>query len=182
MKRFALGMIWGLVMGLGTGVALLLYTLPAPPSSYRQAYPFATSSIPREVTDNIPNGIIGFDIYKGPKPNRFINKEMEIPFKKSTGWLASSGQDGTLRIYETFWAEYGGQLYKLVHFTNTYLTTPNRNMSMLKVFEAFPNRTFTVRVLIPDIELDETYGPFDLPKRKDAEHAPPAGRGEASHP
>jgi len=72
-------------------------------------------------------------------------------------------------VYETFWAEYGGKLYQFAHFTNRYYTTPNRHMSMLKVMDIKEDRTFAVRMIIPDMNIDETFGPFELPGKRIAE-------------
>ncbi len=172
MKRFLTGLACGLLIGALGGGILWIMSLPAPPSAYRPKFPIATTDLPDEAVRELDPARIGFDLYMGRKPRRILKKSQTIPFRKSSGWLASSGQNGALHLYETFWVEYEGQLYQLAHLSKKYETEPNKNMSMLKVIEIQANRRFTVRMLIPDADLDETFGPFELPSREGAEHPP----------
>ena len=164
MKRFATGLICGLLLGFGAGLVLLLISLPAPPSSSHSLFPIATTALPAEATQSLDANHIGFDLYRNPKARAILDKNKAIPTKCSSSWLASPGHDGTLHVNETIWAEYDGKLYQIAHFEKKYRTEPNKHMDMLKVLQIEANRTFTIRVLLPEIEVDETFGPFELPR------------------
>jgi len=159
MKRFIVGFVCGLIVGLGAGVALLLFILPGPPSAYKPRFPIVSEGLPKEALAHLSQRELGFDIYTNPKAKAVLKKATQLPTRKTTAWETSSGHDGTLLQRESIWAEYDGKLYEVGHFEKKYSTQPNRFMSMMKIYTVDAARSLSVRILIPDIEVDETFGP-----------------------
>lgn len=162
MKKFITGLIIGLVLGIILGTVFWLLKLPGAPSQYSSRFPVAQGTLPENARHN-RTGTVGFDLYTNHKAPPVLRKEDTLPARKASTWSTSSQHNGKYILSETLWIEYERQLYQVGHFEKEYETQPNRYMSMMKVLLVDQSRQITERIIIPDIDIDETFGPFPLP-------------------
>ncbi len=162
MKRCISGLIIGLVLGIILGTVFWLLKLPGSPSQYSPKFPVAQRALPDNARHN-RTGTVGFDLYTNPKAPPLLHKEDLLPAKKTSTWGTSSQHNGKYILSETLWIEHDRQLYQVGHFGKEYEIQPNRYTSMIKILSVDQSRQIKERIIIPDIDIDETFGPFQLP-------------------
>ncbi len=163
MKKFVVGIIIGLALGIVVGTVFwLLQLLPGAPSQYEPKFPRSAETLPNNAKYN-GSGTIGFDLYINPKGPPELSKKSALPARKTSTWLTRSQRNGKYAIDETLWIEYGGKLYQVGHFDKEYQTQRDRILSMTKVISVDKARQITERIVVPDLDIDETFGPFPLP-------------------
>ncbi|MFH1969883.1 MAG: hypothetical protein ABIJ53_06160, partial [Verrucomicrobiota bacterium] len=144
------------------GTVFWLIKLPGSPSQYSFSFPVAQGALPENAKYD-GTGAVGFDLYTNHKALPELRKEDILPARKTSTWGTSSQHNGKYILAETLWIEHDRQLYEIGHFGKEYETQPNRNMSMTKVLSVNQSRQITERIIIPDLDIDETFGPFPLP-------------------
>ena len=162
MKKIVIGIIIGLVLGFVAGTLFWLSQLPGAPSQYEPRFPLAEETLPNDAKYS-GNGTVGFDFYTNPKASPELRKNSALPARKTSSWSTSSQRSGKYTIDETLWIEYGGKLYQVGQFDKEYQTQPNRELSMTRVISVDKARQITERIIVPDLDIDETFGPFPLP-------------------
>ena len=163
MNKFCWGLGSGFLLGIALGGGLWLWSLPGAPSNYRPRFPIATVPLPEMVRVNTNETHVGFDIYTNPKEPPVVLKETPLPTKEASARSSYSERDGSVRVRETLWIEYNGSLYEFGHFEKTYHAEPNRLLVLVKTMAVDKARALRVRVQYPEIDIDETFGPFKLP-------------------
>jgi len=152
-----------MVLGLSMGVALWLWSLPRPPEP-QPPLPVATGSLPNSTQLGTNQMNVGYDVYLSRRRGSpTASKDTQIPFKRAFTSIESSGSGGSVGVHETLWVLYEGKLYQFAEFSKRYATQSNRSLVVVKTLAIDQARMVTVKIQYPEIDVDETFGPFRLP-------------------
>ncbi len=162
MKKFLIGLTAGLVLGATSATVFWLLQLPGAPAPYSWRFPVSQTPLPESARYS-GVGTVGFDLYSNPKAPPVFRRTDPIPATHTSTWGISSGHDGKGSLTETLWIEHDRQLYQVGHFQRDYETQTNRYMNMVKILSVDQARRVTERVIVADLDLDESFGPFPLP-------------------
>ena len=154
--------IAGVLVGLLIAAVIVLAFLPAAPSNKLSRYPIAKSRLPVEAVEGLKSGTLGLDIYWHTMGPPDLTMDMPIPLEKSTSYRLSTRNDGTFVVRDSAWAEYKGKLYPVFTHEKVFKKDYTKYFKVHKVWKIDANRMLTVQVHVPELNVEETFGPFNL--------------------
>ena len=161
--------VWGLVVGvlIGVSVASVFWigVLIGSPTQHNSRFPVAKDPFPTNAYTRVHSGRVGFDVYINAKFAREIRKKEKLPvLKRGSGYIMAQ-QGGNVVIWGAIWIEYDRQFYKIGQYEKTFPGSGSDRLlfPMTKELVIDEARQITERFIIPDLGIDETFGPFQLP-------------------
>ena len=163
MKRFFFGVLVGGILAAIATTIFFFLQLPGAPSQYSPKFPVVASPPPKALWHSTSDNRVRYDIYGNVKGRPLIAADVTLPTKKTTTWSASSQQNGIYYMRQSLWVEAQGTLYEIASAEKQFPLTPNRFFAQINTLSITPGRKVSITIEAPELDIRETFGPYDLP-------------------
>jgi hypothetical protein len=163
MKRLLLDLAV-LTGGVVAVIVFYLFLLPGAPSQYGPKFPVEDSLPPQPLWHTTSDHRVGYDVYDNVKGRPLIAARVTLPTQKITTWVESGDQNGIYHMRQALWMEAHGILYKIASAEKNFTLAPNKRFfTQTNTLLINPGRKFYLVIEAPELNIRETFGPYDLP-------------------